>query len=240
MYPRHLFRPTHTTHTHTHDPQHLATLHRLYLTVKLTKPWTPEIFMEFYCFARNKPTRREITKLQTATVISLWFWGLLVYPKLYCDWPVYNQHSWNFSGFHGFLSLTVIIRLRKVKNIKKTIWRTGDEASIFAEVLTVFPESLSEQWNDNRAFSLTWPASMQIYGNKRKRLHKKRVQLPQDWFGTPTWPPFYCFGTPIWPPRRQVKTLYREFQNHIYIKLYHVIKFALFSGLTVVIISTLE
>ena len=25
---------------------------------------------------------------------------------------------------------------------------------------------------------------MQIYWNKRKRLHKKRVQLPQDWFGT--------------------------------------------------------
>ena len=32
-------------------------------------------------------------------------------------------------------------------------------------------------------FSLTWPASMQIYSNKRKRLHKKRVQRPQDWFG---------------------------------------------------------
>ena len=42
----------------------------------------------------------------------------------------------------------------------------------------------------------------------RKRLHKKRVQLPQDWFRTPTWPPFHCFGTPIWPPWRHVKTLY--------------------------------
>ena len=51
-----------------------------------------------------------------------------------------------------------------------------------------------------RVFSLTWPASMKIYWNKRKCLHKKRVQLPEDWFGTPTWPPFYCFGTPIWPP----------------------------------------
>ena len=59
-----------------------------------------------------------------------------------------------------------------------------------------------------RAFSLTWPASIQIYWNKRKCLHKKRVQLPQDWFGTPTWPPFHCFGTPIWPPWRHVKTLY--------------------------------
>ena len=59
-----------------------------------------------------------------------------------------------------------------------------------------------------RAFSLTWPASMQIYWNKRERLHKKRVQLPQDWFDTPTWPPFHFFGTPIWPPWRYVKTLY--------------------------------
>ena len=49
-----------------------------------------------------------------------------------------------------------------------------------------------------RVFSLTWPASMQIYWNKRKRLHKKIVQLPEDWF-----------GTPIWPPWRHVKTLYR-------------------------------
>ena len=49
---------------------------------------------------------------------------------------------------------------------------------------------------------------MLIYWNKRKYLHKKRVQLPQDFLGTPTWPPFHCFGTPIWPPRRHVKTLY--------------------------------
>ena len=59
-----------------------------------------------------------------------------------------------------------------------------------------------------RVFSLTWPAYMQIYCNKRKRLHKKRVQLPGDWFGTPTWQPFHCFGTPIWPPWRHVKTFY--------------------------------
>ena len=38
---------------------------------------------------------------------------------------------------------------------------------------------------EHRVFSLTWPASMQIYWNKRKHLHKKRVQLPRDWFGTP-------------------------------------------------------
>ena len=46
------------------------------------------------------------------------------------------------------------------------------------------------------------------FWNKRKHLHKKRVHLPQDWFGTPTWPPFHCFGIPIWPPWCHVKTLY--------------------------------
>ena len=50
----------------------------------------------------------------------------------------------------------------------------------------------------NRAYALTCPVAMQINWNKRKCLHKKRVQLPQDWFGTPTWPPFHYFGTPMW------------------------------------------
>ena len=76
--------------------------------MKLIKSWTPEIFMECYCVVRNKPIRCEITKLQTATVISLWFWGLLACPELYCDWPVHNQHSWNFSGVQGVLSMTVM------------------------------------------------------------------------------------------------------------------------------------
>ena len=42
-----------------------------------------------------------------------------------------------------------------------------------------------------RAFSLTWPASMLIYWNKRKHLHEKRVKLPEDFHGTPTWLPFH-------------------------------------------------
>ena len=41
-------------------------------------------------------------------VISLWFWGLLACPELYCDWSPRNKHSWNFSGVHGFPSFTVI------------------------------------------------------------------------------------------------------------------------------------
>ena len=36
-----------------------------------------------------------------------------------------------------------------------------------------------------------------LLDQKKKGLDKKRVQLPEDWF-----------GTPIWPPWRYVKTLY--------------------------------
>ena len=35
-------------------------------------------------------------------------------------------------------------------------------------------------------------ASMQLC--KLKHLHKKRVQLPQDLFGTPTWPSCFALG----------------------------------------------
>ena len=35
------------------------------------------------------------------------------------------------------------------------------------------------------------------FGNKRKCLHKKRVEVSQDLFGTPTWLPFHCFGNDV-------------------------------------------
>ena len=58
-----------------------------------------------------------------------------------------------------------------------------------------------------RAFSLTWPASMQIYqiyGNKESVYIRKEFNSHRIGFGTPTWPPVYSFGTPIWPPWRHV------------------------------------
>ena len=42
------------------------------------KPWTPEIFLECYCLAREKPIRCEKTKPQARTLISLWFCGQFV------------------------------------------------------------------------------------------------------------------------------------------------------------------
>ena len=56
-----------------------------------------------------------------------------------------------------------------------------------------------------RTFSITWPAFLIIYRNKRRKF-----QLPEDFLVTPTRPRFHCFGTPMWSPRRQVKTLLSE------------------------------
>ena len=61
-----------------------------------------------------------------------------------------------------------------------------------------------------RTFSITWPAFLIIYWNKRRCFHKKSSTPRGFPCYTPTWPRFHCFGTPMWPPRRQVKTLLCE------------------------------
>ena len=110
-----------------------------------------------------------------------------------------------------------------IQSLVKTLWRSDKPFKAIEKHRYGLRQTVSKHLNYNtrfdtayRVFSLMWPASMQIYWNKRKRLHKKRVQLPQDWFGTPTWPPFHCFGTPIWPPWRHVKTLYYVIFKKLY------------------------
>ena len=56
--------------------------------------------------------------------------------------------------------------------------------------------------------SLTWPEAMQIYWNKRKCLHKKRVLLPQDWLGVLMWLLFHYCETPIWLLRGHGKAMW--------------------------------
>ena len=105
------------------------------------------------------------------------------------------RKSWNH------ISLTSLLGV--VNNVNKMLIKMAtniNTCSIYDVYLLAY---VCLRRNDShrrryRVFSLTWPASMLIYWNKRKRLHKKRVQLPEDWLETPTWPPFYCFGTPIW------------------------------------------
>ena len=52
-------------------------------------------------------------------------------------------------------------------------------------------------WYRALYFSPTWPAAMQIE-TKENFNPKKKIQLPQDWFVTPAWPPFYRVGKSIW------------------------------------------
>ena len=109
--------------------------------------------------------------------------------------------------------LLVIGPKHKVNPAIKGIHVAGEYIEVSNNARNWFPCQLRETCYEHlqngllsftkyRVFSLTWPAYMQIYWNKRKSLHKKRVQLPEDWF-----------GTPIWPPWRHVKTLYSKIRN---------------------------
>ena len=124
----------------------------------------------------------------------------------FCEYLVYlRKQPANISGLHHWF-------LREMTSEKRTSRFHTVDASIprsrqcfkLNEANAQPIKSATQTWivtrQQYRAFSLTWPASMQIYWGKRKRLHKKRVQLPEDFLGTPTWPPFHCFGTPIWLP----------------------------------------
>ena len=77
-------------------------------------------------------------------------------------------------------------------------------------------------------FSLTWPAFMQMYWNKRKRLHKKRVQLPEDWFRTPTLPPWRNVKTLYWIKRTGRRNNASVVEGHFQtLKSLHVLLFIL-------------
>ena len=59
--------------------------------------------------------------------------------------------------------------------------------SQYTPLKTALPQR--ENHSTNNAFWL-------VESRDAHHLHKNRVQLLQDLFGTPTWPPFHCFGTP--------------------------------------------
>lgn len=52
---------------------------------KLTKPETPELFMECFCVEKKKLINSGKSKPQMATVVSLWFWLLLACVEPFCD-----------------------------------------------------------------------------------------------------------------------------------------------------------
>ena len=89
-----------------------------------------------------------------------------------------------------------------------------------------------QDWARNRAFSLTWPASMQIYGYKRKRLQKKRVHLPQSWFGTPTWPAVTsCENALLWKRNYHISLI--RMKCFEFMRICHILVESLHSQLAV-------
>ena len=78
--------------------------------------------------------------------------------------------------YHGIKQIEVSTEL-KLNNYDD--YFRGDNASIVptdTQKNTVY--ALAKQHQASKFIHFT----VQIYWNKRKRLHKKRVQLPQDWF----------------------------------------------------------
>ena len=92
-------------------------------------------------------------------------------------------------------------------------WIPGESSS---EVITLLPCPLGTvsnhyaRWSSERVKCppgmllsiFTHMSSRHIGLLKQKTIFAQdyRVQLPEDWFGTPIWSPFLCFGTSIWPP----------------------------------------
>ena len=106
---------------------------------------------------------------------------------------------------HVVKFVVIIIGSEKKRKTEGRMRRGREESFFILYLLASSGACCSKAERGNyRAFSLTWPASMQMYWNKRKRLHKKRVQLLQDWF-----------GTRIWPPWRHVKTPKRVFSHDV-------------------------
>ena len=64
------------------------------------------------------------------------------------------------------------------------IWNIGAQTWLLAGLFVYLTSFISQILGSLlRAFSLTWPASMQIYWSRKKHLHKKRVQFPHNWLG---------------------------------------------------------
>ena len=126
---------------------------------------------------------------------------ILINRGIFLKWP---YHGWMIYFVYNDASLfTMTFEKFLVKDKTTALCETKKTTKVNFEKL------LGQQVlkNHYRAYSLTWPASMQIYGNKRKFLHKKRVQLPQDLFGAPIWPPWRHVKTPHCNPFQSSSSL---------------------------------
>ena len=142
-----------------------------------------------------------IVVLKRTNVDSDWHSDTLCGSHLQSQRELYQVSRWHETlaiDLIGQLSRDVIGRL-SVKPSCYWLWRLLNVIGAFQ---TVFMSQLNSRF-------LLFRSSV-IQSLCRKCSHKKKIfELPQDLFGTPTWPQFHCVTEkPIWPPWRHVKTLY--------------------------------
>ena len=143
--------------------------------------------------------------------------------KNWAEWKVTKARLKRSNFVFAILILTWKICSRSfaiIRHMWSSTFGTGLSATSLSctpiQASVIFPATRVSSVVIYKAFSFTRPTSKPIYWNKRKHLHKNRVQLTVDLFGTQPWLPFHCFGTPIWPRWRHVKTLYWLFWRCIW------------------------
>ena len=135
---------------------------------------------------KEKANQAWKTKPQTATVISLWFWGLLACPELYFDWALDNQHSWNISGVHGFLSL--IVMLSQFSRMKRRFTRRLSEENLQKKTLLLAFLACFIQlkkWTPRHKFSRLLILSLRLHQNEMSSWFIIKKNLIKQLFHSP-------------------------------------------------------
>ena len=114
-------------------------------------------------------------KRSVIAALSVKLYGIITHCSNFSLFPLSNFSIQFINLFYLFIIYFISYHLSSNLLHHLPLWFCNDRKSQYQMI------------SNYRAFLPSWPASMQIYWNKRKLLNKKRVQLQQDWLGTPTW-----------------------------------------------------
>ena len=108
---------------------------------------------------------------------------------------------WGFRSFQGFERSVFLVKTEITRLIFVGVSDCDKQSmtSVFLTSASISDPSHIKRCNSYRGILLTCQAAIWIYRNKRRFLHKSRVQYPEERFGTTTWSPW-----------RHVETLYNS------------------------------
>ena len=152
--------------------------------------------------ARHK-NQTSLKPLVTYTLVSLNLFPLEIssppewwHPRQKCSETL--QFGWiifKVSVYPSHLPVGILLLFLSLKTMENSI---GKVRRLY---------TYAKNWIHQMRFYLSAQYECKSSGTKKPFTWKK-YQLPRDFVGTPTWPPFYnCFGTSIWLPWCHVKTL---------------------------------